>query len=169
MHHYYLPDCLLVMYRCTHPLLPPPPCHPPGKEGYASLFPRCDKCQNPPMHPDFLPDCLLIVYRCTRPPPPPPCHPPGTGRYASKHIARRRRCRAEPGVSAKGASNHNRYSALGTLKLSPPPPRRSSVPPSCSRRGPFPCPVAGACAQQVMAWPHQAFPSGSIYGESTVY
>jgi len=51
-----------------------------ARGGYASLFPHCNKCQNPPMQHYFLPDCLLIVYRCTRPPPPPPpCHPPGEG------------------------------------------------------------------------------------------
>jgi len=31
------------------------------------------------------------------------------------------------------------------------------------------CPVASACAQQVLVWPDQAFLSGSVYGESTVY
>jgi hypothetical protein len=50
--------------------------------------------------------------------------------------------------------------------------RRRGAPP-CRRharwRGPFSCPVATACAQQVMVWPDQAFPSGSIYGESKVY
>jgi hypothetical protein len=46
--------------------------------------------------------------------------------------------------------------------------RRRGAPP-CSRRGPFSCPVATACVQQVMVWPDQAFPSGSIYGESKVY
>jgi len=43
------------------------------------------------------------------------------------------------------------------------------MPLSCLRRGPFSCPVATAYAQQVMVWPDQAFPSGSIYGESRVY
>ena len=31
------------------------------------------------------------------------------------------------------------------------------------------CPVAGVCEQQVMVWPHQAFPRGSKHGKSTVH
>jgi len=90
---YFLHDCSLIVYRCTHGPQLPAQYRPPGKGGYASLFPHMNKCQNPPMQRYFItdcvlilyrctrahstPDCLLIVYRCTRAPPPPPCHPPG--------------------------------------------------------------------------------------------
>jgi hypothetical protein len=83
MPHYFLPDCLLAVFRCTHPPSAPLTSHPPSRGGYASLFTHKNKCQNSPMPHYFLPDCLLIVYRCTHPPPPPPRHSLGKGGYAS--------------------------------------------------------------------------------------
>jgi len=50
-----------------------------------------------------------------------------------KHNARCTRRRAEPGVSARGASSRGGCEASGTLEVSPPPPRHSA-PPRCRLR-----------------------------------